>query len=194
MKVVLVPHCALNQNARLAACAEWPAAVAPLVTGLMDRQIGVIQMPCPELMVIGLDRRHVQIRSGLEPHPVRAALRRLAENLVYQVRQYRSCGVRVLGILGKNGSPACGVEQTYRLEPCPGLGVFVEELRAELHRQGVSLPMMGLEDTRHAEALAVVDRWLAGVTPARKKGTPHRGAEAQRKKGRPRRSPRAGVL
>ena len=66
MKVVLVPHCALNQNSRLARCAELPAGVEELVAGLLKRNIGIIQMPCPELMLIALDREHVQIRSALE--------------------------------------------------------------------------------------------------------------------------------
>jgi len=98
MKVVCVPHCELNQNARLARCAERPAAVTEIVAGLMQRQIGVIQMPCPELMVIGLAREHVNIRSALESRPARAALRAMARDLVYQVRQYLACGVRVLGV------------------------------------------------------------------------------------------------
>jgi predicted secreted protein len=162
MRVVLVPHCALNQNSRLARCAERPAAVSELVQGLMEREIGVIQMPCPELMVIGLDRAHVHIRSGLEPHPARAACRAMARDLVYQIRQYLSCGVKVLGVLGKNGSPACGVEETWRVERGPGMGVFMEELKAELDAQGVRLEMAGTMDAEPEAALAIVDDWASG--------------------------------
>ena len=159
MKVVLVPHCAVNQNSRLAGCAERPAAVSELIAGLMARDIGVIQMPCPELMVIGLDREHVHIRSGLEPRPARAACRAMARDLLYQIRQYLNCGVKVLGILGKNGSPACGVEETWRVERGPGMGVFIEELKAELEDQGVELPMVGTMDAEPEKALEIVDRW-----------------------------------
>lgn len=162
MKVVLVPHCELNQNSRLAKCAETPSAVAELVQGLMQRRIGVIQMPCPELMVLGLDREHVNIRSGLESHPARAALRRMAEELVYQVKQYRACGVKVLGVLGKNGSPACGVEQTWRFERGPGMGVFMEELKAALDAAGIDLPLAGGVDAEPDRALAIVDEWERG--------------------------------
>ncbi len=159
MKVVAVPHCALNQNARLARCAELPAAVTELIEGLMVRRIGIIQMPCPELMVIGLDRAHVHIRSGMEPRPARAACRAMARELAYQLREYIACGVKVLGVLGKNGSPSCGVEQTSRQGPCPGMGVFIEELQAELGAQGVAVPLAGTLDTEPQAALAVVDRW-----------------------------------
>jgi len=161
MKVVLVPHCELNQNSRLARCAELPAAVEGIVEGLMRREVGIIQMPCPELMIIGLDRDHVHIRSGLDTRPARSACRAMAKDLVYQIRQYLDCGVRVLGILGKNGSPSCGVEETWRAERCPGMGVFMEELKAELEAQRVPLEMAGAVDEKPEQALEAVDRWLS---------------------------------
>ena len=161
-KVVWVPHCALNQNARLAGCAELPAAVEKLIAGLMERRIGAVQLPCPELMVIGLDRGHVQIRSALSSRPAQAALREMARDVVYQIRQYRHAGAAVLGVLGKNGSPACGVETTSRPQgPCKGSGAFIEELAAELARQEVDVPVVGTLDAEPAAALAVVDTWLA---------------------------------
>jgi len=166
MKAVLVPHCELNQNARLAACAERPAAVTEVVAGLMERQIGLIQMPCPELMVIGLDREHVNIRSALESRPARAALRAMARDLVYQIRQYLAGGVRVLGVIGKNGSPSCGVDETWRFERGPGRGAFIEELAAELGEQGVDLPIAGGLDTEPDKILAIVDAWDASAEAA----------------------------
>jgi predicted secreted protein len=160
MKVVLVPHCILNQNARLARCAECPSAVTKLVEGLLARRIGIIQMPCPELILLGLDREHIQIRSGLSSFPVRSALRAMAGDLVLQIRQYQSCGVKVLGVLGKNNSPSCGVETTwYRVESGPGMGALIEELKAELAAQGINVPLAGTLDAEPEKALAIVDSW-----------------------------------
>ena len=160
-QIVFIPHCALNQNARLARCAERPAGVTELVTGLLERGIGIVQLPCPELMILGLDRGHIQIRSGMESIPVRQELRRMAREVVFQIRQYQANHVRVLGILGKNGSPSCGAEITsLRGAPVPGKGVFVEELVAELKAQGVSAPLAGMVDSEPARALAVVDNWI----------------------------------
>jgi predicted secreted protein len=161
MKVVLVAHCILNQNARLARCAECPCAVTELVQGLLARQIGLIQMPCPELMLLGLDRERIHIRSGLDTFPARAALRAMARDLVHQIRQYQACGIQVLGVLGKNNSPSCGVETSwFGLAAGPGMGVFIEELKAELASQGVHAPMAGTLDAEPEKALAIVDSWL----------------------------------
>lgn len=161
MKVVLVAHCVLNQNARLARCAERPAAVTELIDGLMDREVGIVQMPCPELIAIGLDREGVPIRHELDLPRCRADLRRMAGELVRQIVRYRGCGVRVLGVLGKNGSPACGVERTHDdMGFREGMGAFVEELAAELKAQGVSIPLAGILDDQPAAALRAVDEWL----------------------------------
>ena len=160
MKVVFVPHCQLNQNARLAACAELPGAVEELITGLMDRRIGIIQLPCPELMLLGLDREQLDIRSGLSSRPARGALHKMAQELVYQIRQYRECGVRVLGILGKDGSPACGVSTTEDARgPCKGTGVFIESLQAVLKTHNMPVEVVGCVDSEPQVALDVVDRW-----------------------------------
>ena len=168
MKVVFVSHCHLNQNALLERCAESPAAVAALAEGLLKREVGIVQMPCPELMVLGLNRGHIAIRSGLESIPAREAIRKLGEALAFQVRQYRDAGVTVLGVLGKNGSPACGVEKTSRSDgqgPIDGQGVFIELLRDELRRNGGEVPVAGTMDSEPGAALAIVDGWLRARPP-----------------------------
>lgn len=167
-RVIFLTHCHLNQNARLQKCAESPAATRVLAEGLLAREIGIVQMPCPELMLMGLDRGHIAIRSGLETFPAREALRKLALEIVFQVQQYQSCGVQVLGILGKDGSPSCGVVKTSRSDgkgPVDGAGVFVQVLREELQRVGCAVPVAGTLDNRQEAALAVVDQWRAGQVP-----------------------------
>ena len=160
MRVVWIPYCELNQNARVAGAAEVPAAVIELIDGLIRRGIGIVQLPCPELIVLGLDRAHFQIRSGLDSRPARRLLRRVARDIVYQIEQYHQCGVHVLGVFGKNGSPACGVEMTWKDEYGPGTGSFIEELLAELAERELDVPVRGLIDSDPDAALAVVDRWL----------------------------------
>jgi predicted secreted protein len=164
-KLVLVPHCLLNQNARMAGTAERPAAVTELVQALFARDVGLVQMPCPELCAFGLDRAHVRIEDELRTPAGRAVCRSLARELVKQVGTYRDCGIRVLGVLGKNGSPSCGVERTWKRAPCPGRGAFIEELAAELDQRGIALDMAGILDSEPDEAIAVVDRWLSNPDP-----------------------------
>jgi predicted secreted protein len=159
--VVLVPHCTLNQNARVAGAAERPAAVVELVTGLLDRGIGILQMPCPELCAFGLDRAHVRVESELRTPAGRMLSRRLARDLVQQIKTYKDAGIRVIGILGKNGSPSCGVEETWINGLCPGSGAFMEEFAAELQENNIALEMTGIRDSEPDRAIATVDCWLS---------------------------------
>jgi hypothetical protein len=110
--------------------------------------------------VLGLDRERFQIRSGLDSRPARRWLRRLARQVTFQIGQYDECGVHILGVLGKNGSPACGVEMTWREEYGPGSGSFIEELRAELDACGLDTPVAGMVDRDPGAALEIVDGWL----------------------------------
>jgi predicted secreted protein len=160
MKVILVPHCVLNQNARSAGAAESPAAVTQLIAGLMDRGIGIVQMPCPELQVIGLDRKNIEIRSELKKTGGQIQCRRIAEELIHQIQEYRKYGVTVLGILGKNGSPSCSVEETWHDGVVPGEGAFIKQLKEELRDRHMSTKMAGIRDEDPAAALRVVDLWL----------------------------------
>ena len=159
-KVVFLAHCLLNQNARSPGCAEHPAGVVDLIDGLLRRDVGIVQIPCPELHVLNLARGEVDIRGELETDRGRAACRDLAAEVVRQIRQYTDCGVAVLGVLGKNNSPSCGVETTYREGRCGGMGVFVGELVVELERSGLKVPISGTLDGDPQAALGVVDSWM----------------------------------
>jgi len=156
-RVVLVPHCALNQNSRVAGAAVRPAAMENLIADLLRHNIGIIQMPCPELMLLGLDRAHLPIGAELEKTESQARLRRLALDLVDQITAYRRCGVAVLAILGKNGSPTCGVETTWRFGVVPGTGVFIEEMRALLRNHGLKVKIVGIEDDNPEAVLSKLE-------------------------------------
>jgi predicted secreted protein len=56
-RVVLVAHCVLNQNVKLDACAHYPGAIEELAAELVRRGLGIVQLPCPELACLGLDRQ-----------------------------------------------------------------------------------------------------------------------------------------
>ncbi len=160
-KVILVPHCALNQNARVAGAAEHPAAIVELIHDLLKRDIGILQMPCPELYAFGLDRTNVRVEKELRTPAGKALCQRLARELVQQIQIYLDSDFCVLGILGKNGSPSCGVEETWDHGICPGSGAFIEELAAELKEQRIAIEMAGIRDNEAPNAIFKVDRWLS---------------------------------
>ncbi len=161
-KVVFLAHCAINQNARHENCADFPAQMDELADWLQAQQIGIVQLPCPEFMVLGLGRDRDEppvdtIREALSVPEGRRRLARLTEPVIFMLQEYRWQGIQVLGILGKNGSPSCGVETTSKEGKFgPGEGVFFEVLRQELARRGIEVPIKGIDDHRQAETI----EWL----------------------------------
>jgi predicted secreted protein len=174
-KVMLVAHCVLNQNAKIDQCAHYPGAVPDVAAALIEAGIGIVQMPCPELLFLGLDRQADRnTPATVEAEDTRVAkcmasaqgkqfCRHLAHDLAYQVEDYQKNGFEVLGILGINGSPTCGVETNWAEDwEAPGPGVFMQLLIAELAGRGITLPVRGIKVTDLPRALAAVSALCGG--------------------------------
>ncbi|MFH1068593.1 MAG: CD3072 family TudS-related putative desulfidase [Candidatus Glassbacteria bacterium] len=151
-KVIFVAHCFLNQNARCNGSAETPSAIPAIPELLIHRKIGIIQMPCPELGCLGLGREGL-IYDQLSTHGNRRYLRLLAQDVMYQTRQYLRHGFRVLGILGIDCSPSCGVNCYADNGAKPGKGAFMEELSDELKNEGLEMPLIGVADAETGKAV-----------------------------------------
>ena len=65
-RVVFIAHCLLNQNSISDGTAVYPAAFKSTVRLLLDADAGIVQLPCPELCCLGLDRGDVRgaLRAG----------------------------------------------------------------------------------------------------------------------------------
>jgi predicted secreted protein len=171
-KVILVAHCVLNQNARHVDCADFPAVMKPLLAALEAREIGIIQMPCPELMALGLGRdRDVPpldtIREALELPEAATRLKPFLDQIVYQIKEYQWQDFQIIGVLGKNGSPSCGVETTsLKTGFAPGEGIFIRLLRERFGKEGIKLGIKGVDDHRQQEAIDWVSGQILSLTAA----------------------------
>ena len=117
-RVIFLPHCILNQNAISDGTAGYPAAHADVVRALLDAQVGIVQMPCPELCCLGLDRgdprgaerpvvvENTRIRAALGTSEAAARLDRLVDHVMLQIQEYRRHGFTIVGIVGSTAPPA----------------------------------------------------------------------------------------
>lgn len=169
-RVVLVVHCILNHNARIDECAYYPGAMTDIVQVLMEAGVGIVQMPCAELQCLGLDRsgriragQDIGIREALLAD-AREACQALVRGVMRDVAEYRKHGFAILGVIGNDGSPACGVDFTHYLDRGfqPGTGAFLLMLREELQRQGIDLPFVATQDHQWAERLPRIKALVSG--------------------------------
>jgi len=150
-KIVVVAHCILNQNSRVLGISYYPGMINEIVDVLRKYEVGVIQMPCPELTYAGL-LRGSQTKEQYDAPAFRRHCRQIASGIVDQVQEYSRNGFKVLAILGVDGSPTCGVDETssgYKeAEFKKAPGILMEELQSKLRERKVAVPMKGVRHTR----------------------------------------------
>ena len=167
-RIVAVIECVLNQNARDAGAAASPALNTHVLELCAAHAVGVVQIPCPEIAVLGCarDRRPGEsIRAALDTPGGRERCHVIGADVAVRLEAYVAAGCRVLAVLGGNGqSPGCAVHAGDG-----GLlatsGVLMRALQHELRARRIDVPFRGLRDADPAllsEDLA----WLGGLFAA----------------------------
>ena len=150
-KILLVSHCALNQNAKVRGIAMFPGAMKPLVELLLESDVGIHQMRCPEMTYYGA-MRWGQVKNQYDTPMFRRHCEGLAEEVFDQVEEYQRGRYQVLGFVMMDGSPVCGLKNTFQPtrkdsvwggkvwylpkgKLAAGSGVFCEALQAEAARR-----------------------------------------------------------
>ncbi|MEN4042547.1 MAG: hypothetical protein ROW52_00050 [Anaerolineaceae bacterium] len=110
-KIIFLSHCCLNQNAKVRGIANYPGAIRPLVELLLDEEVGMFQMPCPEMSYIGA-MRWGQVKDQYNSPMFRRHCHSLAEKVADQMEEYHRSGYQVLGVVMIDGSPVCGLHKT----------------------------------------------------------------------------------
>ncbi len=168
-KLVLVAHCILNQNSISDNTADFLGTFREIVDLLLEWKVGVLQLPCPELICLGLDRGDVhgaerpliventRIRNALkQPFPSQK-LKIIVEQVIYQIEEYLKNGFSILGIVGINRSPSCGVESTsMNNEEVGGMGMFIKAIHEELKNRSIRINMIGVKTAEKDKSLMKV--------------------------------------
>ncbi|MEL7609159.1 MAG: CD3072 family TudS-related putative desulfidase [Bacillota bacterium] len=168
-KIMLVCHCVLNPASKVRSFESGERQEEEMLRlgaarALLARGAGLLQLPCPEFTLYGACRWG-HVREQLDNPFFRAHCRRLLAPVLEQLAEYVAHPERfhVLGVLGIDGSPSCGVCETCAgdwggepfcagiqrtLSPAPktkGRGVFLEELALLLNERGLKLPFYSLQ-------------------------------------------------
>jgi predicted secreted protein len=153
-RVVVVCHCLVNANSKVEGLSQYQG-VHPLIQRLAENGVGVLQMRCAEMTAMGM-RRWGQTYEQYDTPPFRAHCEELSDQTLADVAEYLRTGYEVIGLVGVNGSPTCGVSRTvhgdWGGEYAPsewanavgetnvqrGSGVHIEALRERLEPLGVT--------------------------------------------------------
>ena len=162
-KILFVSHCILNTASKVVMFSEAEMeAEEALRRRFLDKAINsgvqLVQLPCPEFTLYGA-KRWGHVSDQFDNPFFRKHCRELLMPFVEQMKEYIASGERfeILGVLGVDGSPSCGVDYTCFgnwfgnfsdrpdlneiLESCRmgrGSGVFMQVLDELLAENGMS--------------------------------------------------------
>lgn len=118
-------HCVLNQNAVIHGW-ERARGAFPFAIELLRSGIALIQLPCPEFIVLGGDRPPMTYEEYHNLPDFRQECQRLLQPMIQQIQAYQTEGYQYLGVIGIHESPNCSISGQR--------GVLMEEFFAECHK------------------------------------------------------------
>ncbi len=127
--IVLVCHCILNDYTRVfKTSVENYRALTKLVYLLRVNGYRIVQLPCPELMLLGRFREPMTREEYRE-----RGLETVVKEIVSSVEDYlkRLSRVYVRALIGIKGSPSCGITETHIKDKGKrekGCGLLMEHL------------------------------------------------------------------
>jgi predicted secreted protein len=163
--MIAVIECILNQNARDAGAANFPAVSWPILSLCNEYNVGILQMPCPEISILGFERKRKpgqSIRDALDTCEGHDCCRKISIDIADRFESYIEQGYQILSILGGNPkSPGCAIhcENGILLS---NSGVFMRELQTELRKRSIEIPFRGIRDS-DPEMFAEDIEWVREV-------------------------------
>ena len=160
-KIVFVVHCIINTNVMiqdLTTVKKYPGNINDVVRVLINNKIGVVQLPCPEKIIFGLKRRRATKTSFLKNPKFIKVCEKIANNIIQEIKTYQKEGFEVAFILGKRGSPSCGVIETH-IEGksgafcIKGQGILFEIIEKKLLENDLKIPLIDFEHEHVEECL-----------------------------------------
>lgn len=180
-KIIFVSHCILNTCAKVTGFGEAGKAEEEarrqLVIHAVEKGIQLVQLPCPEFTLYGPERwghTREQFDNPFFREHCRYILKPVLIQLKAYLQQEEKGNLQVLGIVGVDGSPSCGVYSTCSglwggefsgradledvLATChraSGKGVMMEALCQMMEEEGIRVPLKALNSDSLQEVLAL---------------------------------------
>lgn len=112
-KVIVLAHCILNQNSVVYPYGRNMEEFKKFIMEALDKNIGIVQLPCPELKAYGL-KRWGHVKDQFEYREMEDIIKKLLKPYVDEIINYKNNGYEIEGIYGIKGSPSCGISLTCR--------------------------------------------------------------------------------
>lgn len=142
---VFVPFCLLAQayQAQGIVKYEWKSSIKPFVQLLLEHDINIIQMPCPESSFHNQLVREPMGLSKYNNHEFNEHCERIATEVANQIKNIIDSNYTIVAILGIEQSPSCCVNYIYTNHGNENRkGLFMEKLHGKIKKYNI--PIIGV--------------------------------------------------
>lgn len=163
---VFVPFCLMCQafQAKGIVKSEYSETLKPIMELLLDSNVNIIQMPCPESSFCGFDKGLNRKPAGLKRYSTPEYIDHcsaLCTNVVQQIKAIINSGYVIKVVLGIENSASCAVEHVYTNQ---GLvkrsGIFIGVLQEELKREEILIQFLGINRRGIKKAILKINSLL----------------------------------
>jgi len=136
-KVIFTAHCILNQNSVVAPLARAKGGFKQIINLLLEHDIGIHQISCPEFKHLGLKRTPMTKEEYNTKEYVKLC-EEIASEVVNNLVEYLDNDYTIIGLLGINQSPTCSIFDEK--------GHLMEAIIRQLELRELYIPMFDLPE------------------------------------------------
>ncbi|WP_456471719.1 CD3072 family TudS-related putative desulfidase [Methanocaldococcus sp.] len=135
-KIAIVSHCILNQNSVVKGLERSFNLFKKVVITLLNNDYGIIQLPCPEMLYLGIDREG-RTKEEYDTKEYRELCRNILKPIIEYLKEYKKENFKFI-LIGIEGSPTCGIFKTVTRDGLTeGSGILMEELLEMLKDENI---------------------------------------------------------
>jgi len=180
--IIVLSHCILNEHSKLESANLSKPNIIKLISYLLKKNIGIIQLPCPEVHMYGI-KRWGHVKEQFDTPFFRQVSRDLIKDLSLQIKEYIKNDYLLVGIVGIEGSPSCGAFKSCMSKEWGGefkdielvrqkvstiiyrdvRGVFMEEVENVFTKMDIQPKFFGLIEGLIDELIKDIDSYLTEI-------------------------------
>ncbi|AFS77820.1 hypothetical protein DUF523 [Gottschalkia acidurici 9a] len=161
-EIIYTAHCVLNQNSVIR---DWERAIGAfndIIRVILDNNISIIQLPCPEFSFLG-EARPPMTKEEYNTKEYRSACSDISKKVVEQMKEYINNNYKIIGLVGITGSPSCDI--------LGERGIFMEELQQLMTNEDIRLEVFEIPgDYVEGEHEKVIDEFRVFINKNRNIG------------------------
>lgn len=159
-KVIFISHCILNQNTVVSPLARAKGPYRDIINIIMDYGIGIHQLPCPEFRHLGL-KREPMTKEEYDTEEYRILCKKISKDIINVMKEYLNNGYQIVGLIGINSSPTCGIRKEK--------GILMEELLSlaselEINLKTIDVPTNYRDGDIGKEFVIELERFIKSST------------------------------